>query len=313
MLNQKNAFHTGGTVNKIIFDYENKRLFAASSYDIYGFDIMDDGHLYLLPGYPIIHTNIITDIVFTHDYDFLMAVTDVTADLYGYAYSRSDGSMSPLGMLGFIGSLPANPVLLQSINSNDGFMFYSTSPSAEWYMTGIDDFGNYTGSAIMSNLPGTIYASTLAYNKYLVRYRSNASPPPHINTHVQNFGADTGEIVPIRSFGDNSPGAVSNSVFSESHGRLYYSHNTEPAIYTLTIDQSGNIESFAARHPAMISEIRSMAVDPYGEYLILASVPGMPSILGLMKLNDNGYPDSGVISLPVDDVIMKLELIRYRN
>ena len=312
-LNQKSAYYTGGTINKIIFDYENKRLFAASSYDIYGFDIMDNGNLELLPGYPITHSNIITDIVFTHNYNFLMAVTDVNTDLYGYKYSRDAGTMTPLVAGGIIGTLPESPSVLQSINSNDGFMFYS-STAAGWYMTGIDDFGNYTGSVLMTNLAGNIYASTLAYNKYLVRYRSNASPPPYINTHVQLFAADTGEIGPIQTFGDNSPGGFNYSVFGEYHGKLYYSHNAETGIYTLAIDQSGNVESNPAYNPASYSDITVIADDPAGEYLMLASVAGMPSMLGLMKLNESGYPDSGVFSTSsINDVIVKLEFFRYEN
>lgn len=311
-LSQTGSIFLSGPVSSIVADHENKRIFAASGEEIWGFDIHDYGGISTISGYPHVPdgANEINHLVFTENNSYLYAFMKSGADLYGYSHDRSAGTLS---------QLPGYPVPASTDGTED-FAFSTGGNNvmlhrqslASWYNLLFAPDGSYVSSTLLGALSSPLTAST-AYDSYLCIFRDPAiTPPPWVEINIHHFGEDLGEINTLRYIVDPGPlGAVSSSSFNRSKGYLYYAHSDEPGIYTLKLYIDGEVSDSADPFPTSgVTGISRIEAEPYGEYLVLSS-GSYPSRIHVMKINYEGFPDDGVAStLPASGSVTALKTMR---
>ncbi len=300
-----------GNVGSIIIDKTNQRLFAASGDSIYGFNINGDGSLSDLPGYPVLPLPgiSINEIIFTDINNYIFALYDTSNNFYGYSYSQASGTLTVLG--GYPVTLPSTVTTAKSINYS-AFMFYSI-PTGSWYRTDINPDGTYNSSTILGGLESNPTAVT-AYDRICI-FRDSISPPPYIGIYVYNFGIDSGEINTVRNFVNIIPGGNRFVSFNKPEEMLYFAHNAEPNIFCLKIYSDGNVDGIIKNFPtASITDFQAMEADPFGEFLVFSSGTAPSSYINIMKINRDGYPDSGLYnSQSAPQTINELKCFRFEK
>ncbi|MDX9800797.1 MAG: hypothetical protein RBT69_05610 [Spirochaetia bacterium] len=301
-----------GNVGSIIIDKANNRLFAASGDRISGFHINEDGKLSDLAGYPVfpVAANDIKEIIFAHSNSFLFAVYEVTSDLYGFSYSQAAGTLSPL-IAGYPANLGTNVTTARSINAN-GFMFYSNLTNS-WHRTDINPDGSYNSTTQMLNYQSS-QVSAAAHDKICI-FDPAVATPPFMEIYVYDFGIDSGEINIVRKFVNIPQGGSQFTSFNNPKGMLYFSHNAEPSIYCLKIHPDGNVDGMIKNfQTSTITDYQAMDTDPFGEFLLFSSGTAPYSYINAMKINNDGYPDSGLYkSQSSPQTITELKCFRFEK